>query len=216
MSVGDALVLAMDIAIKHGLAWTAIEDILKFGNLMLGRNVLPETKYIFRKFSGSSPEEMTFHFCCPSCETLLAKTGGKLSERNSLSCTCTICGEKYLCRQLMTNGNYFVSLPLQKQFASLLADISVREQLLKSLSRESEDTCLSDIMDGAFYKNQRKKLNCQPEDLTLTVSTDGSPMFRSSSYAIWPVHLTLNELPSHLRWNNVICSLLWYQNNTQT
>ncbi|CAN7939479.1 unnamed protein product, partial [Ixodes hexagonus] len=210
MSVGDALVLAMDIAIKHGLAWTAIEDILKFGNLMLGHNVLTETKYLFRKFFGSSPEEMTFHFYCPSCENLLAKTGGKLSERNRLSSTCTICGEKYLGRQLMTNGNFLVSLPLKKQFASLLADSSLREQLLESLSREPEDMCLSDIRDGAFYKKQRLKLNCQPEDLTLTVSTDGSPMFKSLSYAIWPVHLTLNELPPHLGWSNVICSLLWY------
>ncbi|KAG0434329.1 hypothetical protein HPB47_019180 [Ixodes persulcatus] len=42
------------------------------------------------------------------------------------------------------------------------------------------------------------------------MSADGSPMFKSSNCSIWPVHFTLNELPPHLRWRNVICSLLWY------
>ncbi|KAG0424038.1 hypothetical protein HPB47_000199 [Ixodes persulcatus] len=112
----------------------------------------------------------------------------------------------------MANGNFFVSLPLDKQFTSLLADSTVREQLLESLSRRKapENTGVSDITDGVFYKQQREKLNCRKQDLTLTMSADGSPMFKSSNYSIWPVHFTLNELPPHLRWRNVICSLLWY------
>lgn len=79
LSVGDVLVLAMDLAIKHGLTWEAIEDLLKFSNVLLGKRVLPESKYLFRKFCSASPDEMEFYFYCPVCERLLAKSGGSLS-----------------------------------------------------------------------------------------------------------------------------------------
>lgn len=69
---------------------------------------------------------------------------------------------------------------------------------------------MTDLTDGAFYKKQRQTLGCRSQDITLTVNADGSPVFKSSNYSIWPVHLTINELPPHIRWRNVICALLWY------
>ncbi|KAG0445110.1 hypothetical protein HPB47_021839 [Ixodes persulcatus] len=47
-------------------------------------------------------------------------------------------------------------------------------------------------------------------DLAVSVNSDGSPMFKSSKYSIWPVQLTINELPPLLRWSNVVMPLLWY------
>lgn len=212
LSVGDALVLAMDFAIKHGLAWTAIEDLLKYSNNLLGTDALPDSKYLFRKFSGTSPEEMNFFFYCPVCHRLLAKTGGRLEERNGMSGMC--CGKRHTGRQLSQKGCFFVSLPLKKQFASVLAVDTVRQELYKFVSgrkdTENENSAVTDITDGAFYKKQRQKLGCQKHDLTMTVNADGSPVFKSSNYSIWPVHLTINELPPHVRWSNVICALLWY------
>ncbi|KAH6920825.1 hypothetical protein HPB50_028184 [Hyalomma asiaticum] len=212
LSVGDALVLAMDFAIKHGLAWTAIEDLLKYSNKLLGADVLPDSKYLFRKFSGASPEEMTFFFYCPDCHRLLAKTGGSLEERNRMADTC--CGKHHTGRQLTAKGCFFVSFPLKKQFASVLASDTLRQELYECLSgsrhRDNENIAMTDITDGAFYKKQRQALGCRKQDITLTVNADGSPVFKSSNYSIWPVHLTINELPPHIRWSNVICALLWY------
>lgn len=82
LSVGDALVLVMDFAIKHGLSWTAVEDLLRLCNNILGSSVLPDSKYLFRKFCATSPEDMKFYFYCPFCNRLLAKTGGSLRAQH--------------------------------------------------------------------------------------------------------------------------------------
>ncbi|KAH7963716.1 hypothetical protein HPB52_022454 [Rhipicephalus sanguineus] len=139
LSVGDALVLAIDFAIKHGLTWTAIEDLLKYSNQLLGTDVLPDSKYLFRKFSGASPEEMNFFFYCPECHRLLAKTGGSLEERYRMAGTC--CGKYY-------TGD------------------TLRQELYESVSskhRENENIAdaMTDLTDGAFYKKQRQTLGCR-------------------------------------------------------
>lgn len=90
LSVGDALVLVMDFAIKHGLSWTAVEDLLRLCNNILGSSVLPDSKYLFRKFCATSPEDMKFYFYCPFCNRLLAKTGGSLIKSATLCLACAV------------------------------------------------------------------------------------------------------------------------------
>lgn len=67
---------------------------------------------------------------------------------------------------------------------------------------------MSDITDGIHYKEMRQRID--GTDLTLTINSDGSPVFNSSNYSIWPVQLALNELPPRLRWNNIMTPVLWY------
>ncbi|KAK8771075.1 hypothetical protein V5799_025682 [Amblyomma americanum] len=69
---------------------------------------------------------------------------------------------------------------------------------------------MRDITDGHHYHSVRKKADMTAHDLTLTVNSDGSPVFKSSKYSIWPVQVILNELPPLLRWSNVMVPLLWY------
>ncbi|KAH6948578.1 hypothetical protein HPB50_025174 [Hyalomma asiaticum] len=47
-------------------------------------------------------------------------------------------------------------------------------------------------------------------DLSLTVNSDGSPLFKSSKFSIWPVQVTINELPLHHRSKHVVTTTLWY------
>ncbi|KAM7304274.1 uncharacterized protein ISCGN_014174 [Ixodes scapularis] len=212
MTVGDALVLIMDYAIGEGLPWTGIEKLLKLQNLLLGTNSIPESKYLFRKFASASPDDVTFNFYCPTCETLLAKTAGSLKERQGISPTCSVCGVQYLGKDLMSKGCYFVGLPMEKQLASVLADETVREHLAESLANLNtpRPSAKLDLTDGDSYRSQRAKLGCGPHDLTVSMNADGSPIFKSANYAIWPVQLTLNELPPCLRWRSVVLPLLWY------
>lgn len=74
----------------------------------------------------------------------------------------------------------FLGLPLKKQIASVLADDTLREELYKFLSerKDTENTSASYVTDGAFYREQLKKLGCKKHDVTLTVSADGSPVFQ--------------------------------------
>lgn len=45
---------------------------------------------------------------------------------------------------------------------------------------------------------------------TVTFNTDGAPLFTSSTYSIWPIYLMLNELPYHVRTNELILAGLWF------
>ncbi|KAH6946775.1 hypothetical protein HPB50_015240 [Hyalomma asiaticum] len=47
-------------------------------------------------------------------------------------------------------------------------------------------------------------------DLTITLNTDGSPLYKSSNSSIWPIQMVLNELPAAVRNKNVILGGLWY------
>lgn len=208
---GDALVLIIDFAIKHGLSWCGVEDMLKLANVLIERDGLPESKYLFRRFSGVSPSEMRFNFYCPTCEHFLQETGGTLTERNNISPVCPTCQKIYKGSELTSRGSFFVSLPVEKQLASVLSDDSVKEELLKSLEKNGKPVAsASDITEGTMYTKSRRKLKCSKHDLTVTMNADGGSMFNSSNYSIWPVQLIINELPPRLRWSSVLLPLLWY------
>lgn len=47
-----------------------------------------------------------------------------------------------------------------------------------------------------------------PDNFAYTLNSDGTPVFKSSNYSLWPIHLTLNELPPKLRYKHVILAAL--------
>ncbi|EEC12921.1 hypothetical protein IscW_ISCW009834 [Ixodes scapularis] len=155
----------MEYTIKEGLLWTAIEKLLELQNKLLGTNNLPESKYLFRQFAGTSADEVSFHFYCPKCETHLRKTAGGLKERD-IWFTCSPCAERYLSKDLMSTGSYFVGLPLETQLASVLADETVREQLAASLAARDapRSTVKSDGSQGATKGGDGDKLLSDVEE----------------------------------------------------
>ncbi|KAG0418280.1 hypothetical protein HPB47_004984 [Ixodes persulcatus] len=148
--------------------------------------------------------------------TLHASSGesaGDLKERKQVEATCTQCGQKYTEEELTTEGYFFfVSLPLEQRLTSELAPEEVARSLkssLQKLSDRCDPTAMGDIMGGAFYRRQREELNLKM-DVTITVNSDGSPLFISSKFSIWPVQMTMNELPPNLRCKNLTILMLWY------
>ncbi|KAL1426940.1 hypothetical protein MTO96_003239 [Rhipicephalus appendiculatus] len=100
-------------------------------------------------------------------------------------------------------------MPIKKQLASILSSKTVGSAVMSSLTRKhSSESAMSDVTDGAHYQKVRQ--NMDKSDITVTVNSDGSPVFNSSSYSIWPIQLALNELPPRLRWNNIMTPVLWY------
>lgn len=159
---------------------------------------------------------MQFHFYCPACFSLLKKTGGSLKERSDISPKCSICGKTHTGKGLAANGCFFVTLPLAKQLETLLSNDVVKAKLLESLEvihgkvGTGGANSMADITDGSLYRRQRTMLKCGKYDITVMLNSDGSPVFTSSSYTIWPVQLVINELPFVQWWCNVVVSGLWY------
>ena len=84
---------------------------------------------------------------------------------------------------------------------------------LQKLPKNSNPQLLSDIWDGAFLQKsiQNNDFFSYSENLALTLSTDGVPLFRSSSVSLWPVYLAILNLPPEVRMNskNIILGGLW-------
>ncbi|KAM7297031.1 uncharacterized protein ISCGN_022185 [Ixodes scapularis] len=210
---GDAYMMLLDVAIKNGFSWTAVEDVQKLFNKLINKKVFPESKYLLKKLCGVDMSDIVFHFYCNECMALLAKTSGSLKERQQLRTKCDTCHKVYMGRELVRAGSFFVALPLKKQLASLLASKTVSVAVantLEKVSRNDDGCATSDITDGHQYRAVRAQAGMSSNDLTLTLNSDGSPVFNSSNYSIWPVQVTLNELPPKLRWANVMMPLLWY------
>ena len=60
---------------------------------------------------------------------------------------------------------------------------------------------ISDIYDGKMYRDFVQSL---PDDIrnryvTFICNSDGSLVFNSSKYSVWPIQLMLNELPVNIR-----------------
>ena len=73
---------------------------------------------------------------------------------------------------------------------------------VQNSGRPQKSTKLTDICDGHVYTNFMSK-SCSSKNLiTVTVNTDGVPVFRSSSFSFWPIHLIVNELPYRLRYES--------------
>ena len=74
---------------------------------------------------------------------------------------------------------------------------------------------IEDICDGELYKSlsDRGVLSSElPYNVSFTLNTDGVPVFKSSNMSIWPVYLTINELPYNkrkLKSNMLLCGL-WF------
>lgn len=73
------------------------------------------------------------------------------------------------------------------------------EQILKFNSANVRD----DICSGDLYKELHSSGVISNDNnimhLTLTLNTDGIPIFKSSNFAFWPMYLTINELPYKMR-----------------
>nr|XP_037268866.1 uncharacterized protein LOC119160751 isoform X1 [Rhipicephalus microplus] len=177
------------------------------------RKDLPDTKFLFKKFAGVSTDSMGFHFYCPNCICLLGECDGDLKKRKEFNATCTQCQQLYSGDTLTAQGSFFVTLPMGQQISSILSSQDTSRSLknsLNALAHRSHAASMTDFTDGSLYLHQRKELGLGAMDITLTINSDGSPVFNSSKFSIWPVQTTINELPPGLRLKNVTVATLWY------
>ncbi|KAL7288242.1 hypothetical protein TKK_0017583 [Trichogramma kaykai] len=79
-------------------------------------------------------------------------------------------------------------------------------------NRNRNENDISDIYDGQLYKKFMATLN--NEELhsfaTCVFNSDGSPVFKSSTHSIWPIQISLNEIPAHVRQKKTITWALWF------
>ena len=77
--------------------------------------------------------------------------------------------------------------------------------------RGNVDDSVSDISDGLMYKEfLTKNGKEQGNFITLTLNSDGVPVFKSSSFSIWPLLCSVNELSPNKRNSHILLAGLWF------
>ncbi|KAH9367092.1 hypothetical protein HPB48_021729 [Haemaphysalis longicornis] len=115
---------------------------------------------------------------------------------------------------LKARGNYFVIFDLKEQVKHLIA--REKDFLFENLLWLKRDTeqgfCASvkDITSRFMLRNLRESRQVKWCDLTITVITGGSPVFKSSTSSVWPIQFVINELPPDYRLKNSLVGGLWF------
>lgn len=102
-------------------------------------------------------------------------------------------------------------------FLSQLQEMFLRPNFFISLQHRFQrpiiPNIISDIYDGNLYRHWFNNgfLN-NINNISLSWYTDGIPVFKSSHVSIWPVYLTINELPfkDRKKRQNTLLVGFWY------
>ena len=102
-------------------------------------------------------------------------------------------------------------IPVKQQIEATLSDPKLN-QLLTNRDLESlqNTETVNDITTSKLYKELIGKTCFTGNDISLTWNTDGAPVFSSLQFTIWPLQASINELPPHLRCNNMLLIGLWF------
>ena len=110
----------------------------------------------------------------------------------------------------LKGGYFFFYLPLRAQLTNLFESNNLSHLLCKRDSVNSGCGSFRDITDGNLYKSLQFACSPSSYDLTLMFNCDGVPVFKYSSFSIWPVLCVINELPPGNRSDHILMNALWF------
>ncbi|XP_042150709.1 uncharacterized protein LOC121838497 [Ixodes scapularis] len=205
ISKAEVLAMVMTFVTSENLTWSGLDNLLSLINVICGMEVLPRTKYLFRKLLASKLGRSTDFYYCEFCEGYLPTPEDRTSKIICATCqNCTTISE------LRSKGSFFTILDLHDQVRQIIGKTS--EGLftnLEKLNDKSEET-ISDFTDGSLYKKLKTSGALEWGDLTITFNTDGSPIFKSSKASVWPLQFVINEVPASERFLASGVAGIWF------
>ena len=213
----------MQFCIANKLSFTAIGELLKLLAILFpSESLLPRSFYKFKKFFQKFNPIHSHNQICTKCQKSTDDT-----------CSCE--------DRTTENKAHIVHLEVKKPLEKIISGkliyivysihVHVHVQCMHyhvisvylctdnweslqipSQSSTSSET-LQDVWDGSALRPlcSRGRFFSSADNLALSLSTDGVPVYKSSPVSIWPVYLIILNLPAHIRMNseNVILCGLW-------
>ena len=120
-------------------------------------------------------------------------------------CPSLTCGAPFNQSKSLRSGHFFVTLPLKEQLREVL---EVHQP--KPMPKLTENSyVIRDIYDGRMYRELEKSSRSK-STYSINWNTDGIPTHASSNSSVWPLLVTLNELPVDKRRQNVLLGGIWF------
>ncbi|XP_033096046.1 uncharacterized protein LOC117100452 [Anneissia japonica] len=198
----QSLLLLLAFSLKHCLSKECMKDLLDLLNTFFP-GVFPASNYLFFKNFTDYKEVVKIHFYCRRCLAYIQE-----KDHCAGITSCPDCGESFM--PDVKKGHFFLSLSIKQQIKHILEVESLGENLIDRNLIEGDD--LKDVTFGQQYRQLCQNARFGPNDLTIQWNCDGAPVFKSSDYAIWPLHCLINELPAKLRTQHRFLATLWFGN----
>ena len=195
----DLLLLALKL--KYKLTGEAVGDLTQLCNFLTGgEECVSKNKYFFDKQFANVANDFDLFYMCDLCNTYV-----KDHKTSKLQCTNSTCKNQDVKKR--NKNTFFAYLSIENQLRDLLENHNL-ETLIdfggNSRAKGNDVNC-EDIYDGYLYD-----MSFGEPNLSLNFNSDGVPVFKSSSCGIWPILLTVNELPPNIRKDHVLLAALWF------
>ncbi|XP_029162383.1 uncharacterized protein LOC114933966 isoform X1 [Nylanderia fulva] len=193
----ESVLLIMSVALRHHFTDAALQSFIQTIDCHLPRTC-HGSKYLFCK----SVPKQTYHvyYFCPQCILILHV------DNDCITVKCDNCSEQYNPSQLKKDGKFFIYIPLKEQLIEL-----VNSKVFMQFRQENEKE--SDVINGKVYRKLKRKNIIGENDITIQWNTDGVQLFNSSLSSLWPILVTINELPYRIRKQQILLTGLWFQSS---
>ena len=207
----ECFLMVLNIAMQEGFSQKGIRSVLEMINELFGKEVIP-SEHIFSTIF-TCDFGMKYHFYCSECDAYIGEYS-ELKPSGIVKCPIVPCGKE---RSIsgMNGGHFFISFPLAPQFRVYLEKMKNCENLLAyRFNRDQSNGAIRDVFDGLVYRKLADAggILSNPDNFSCSVTTDGTPVFKSVKKSLWPIQCRINEFPPDQRFdsdNMFVCGL-WY------
>ena len=197
ITLNESLVAILTMALRFSLSGKCIQALLQLIQLhcLKAGNVMKPSLYLFKKYFSHLRGAIDYEYYCSKCFSKCEK---------SVGCSTTGCDKK-------TELCCLIKIPLAPQLQTLLKRKGFYS-LLQFISARPNSSDLSDIFYGNLYGDHIELgILGTCTALSLMWYTDGAALFKSSRISVWPLFLSINELPYSERFKkeNLLVAALW-------
>ena len=174
------------------------------GLLQLLNTIVPgcirSTKYFFDRYFFGGFKAFETHFVCPTCFVYLGKEKANY---------CSACQKMFSAADCKKDGAFILTKSIEGQLKDMLESGGLWN-CIENRSIYNEGN-YGELYSGNLYKDVDIQTFLKSGDnFTLTFSTDGVQVFKSSKYQIWPIMCSINEIDSRHKSRFMVLHTLWF------
>jgi len=204
-TVDDVVFMTLSLGLRHGLSWETQVDILKMMGSIFPSVNIPQSKSTYIKDLFNKDHDINYHIFCDECHSYI----GKRENTSVTSMTCLTCNREL---KATNPSNSFVTLSIESQLKTFLQDEKFVNNILTfRFTRQCSPGELSDVYDGQVYKNLSSNGGILSSKFNFSYNffVDGVA-YKKSNKSIWPIYLTVNELPYDERSKYLILAGVYF------
>ncbi|KAK3920363.1 Halomucin [Frankliniella fusca] len=194
----ESLLAILTFVLSHRLTGVCVSDLLSLIVLHCRpNNLCLKSLSKFREYFSMIAKKIIIpHHYCSICQVLLDKDN-------------PVC-------EVDPNHTvlYFIEMPIVSQLQAMFKRPGFYELLQYRFQRQKQSpNNIEDIYDGNIYKELfNSGFLSNPNNLSFSMYFDGVSLFKSSSFSLWPVYFSINELKYKYRTQkeNIVLAGLWF------